>query len=102
MAKNKHAVAMDDKSGFKVKYRELRTQWDGVRTVENEFDEKHPQLTPASPGPDGQPLKDARPDNDDDSGVADWHFGEGLSNSTDDNTQIEDVGRWTMHHGAKT
>jgi hypothetical protein len=98
----KDAVAIDDISGFKVKYKDLKTQWDGVRTVAREFDEKHPQLTPATPGPDSRPLKDPRPDNDDDSGVPTWHLTEGLANTSDEDTQIEDVGRWTMHHGAKT
>lgn len=99
----KDALGIDDISGFQVKYKDLKTQWDGIRTVDSEFDTKHPQLTPATPGSDSRPLKDPRPSSDDDSAVASWHLLEGVgSNSQDADSQIEDVGRWTMHFGAST
>ena len=103
MSKQRHALAIDDISGFAVKHRDLRTTWNGLRTVNSEFDEKHPQLTPAKPGPDGLPLKDARPNKDDDSGVPSWHWLEGVGTNTfDKDSQIEDAGVYTMTFGATT
>ena len=44
--KGKHAVAIDDRSGFKVKYKNARTEWTGSRVDKSDFESKHPQLEP--------------------------------------------------------
>lgn len=105
--KGRRAKAIDDRSGFKVNYKDLKTEWNGRRVVRAEFETKHPALTPpVIDGREAEPLANPRLDNDDDSGVADWHLltGPGLpvSNNTTDSTQIEDLGRWDMTFGAKT
>ena len=56
--------AMSDISGFQVRYTQLRTTWDNLRVEEDEFDPKHPQLTPAKNVVDATALFNPRPDND--------------------------------------
>ena len=46
-ASGKKSNAMSDISGFKVKYKNLKTTWDNLRVEPEEFDPKQPQLTPA-------------------------------------------------------
>ena len=46
-AKGKKSVAISARSGFKVPYRSLKTTWDGLRVEPEEWEPKHPQLTPA-------------------------------------------------------
>ena len=57
---------MSDISGFKVKYRNLKTTWDNLRVEPEEFDPKQPQLTPAKNIIDATALFKPRPDNDPD------------------------------------
>ena len=63
-AKGKKSVAISDRSGFKVPYRSLKTTWDGLRVEPEEYEPKHPQLTPARKVVDATALFDPRPDND--------------------------------------
>jgi hypothetical protein len=56
--------AMSDISGFEVRYTQLRTTWDNLRVEADEFDPKHPQLTPAKNVVDATALFNPRPDND--------------------------------------
>ena len=63
-AKGKKSVAISDRSGFKVPYRSLKTTWDGLRVEPEEYEPKHPQLTPARNVVDATALFDPRPDND--------------------------------------
>tara|TARA_R110002110_G_scaffold44354_1_gene136726 strand:+ start:782 stop:2077 length:1296 start_codon:yes stop_codon:yes gene_type:complete len=56
--------AISDISGFEVRYTQLRTTWDNLRVEPEEFDPKHPQLTPAKNVTDATALYDPRPDND--------------------------------------
>ena len=105
--KGRYAKAMDDRSGFKVPYKDLKTEWNGRRVSRVEFETKHPALTPpVLDARESEPLADPRPDNDVDTAVPAWHLLTGpglpLSNTTTNNTQIEDLGRWTMHFGAAT
>ena len=46
-ASGKKSNAMSDISGFKVKYKNLKTTWDNLRVEPEEYDPKQPQLTPA-------------------------------------------------------
>ena len=66
-AKGKKSVAISDRSGFKVPYKSLKTTWDGLRVEPEEWEPKHPQLTPAKNVIDATALLDPRPDNDPDS-----------------------------------
>ena len=42
----KKAYFIDDRSGFKVKYKNARTEWTGSRVYKGDFESKHPQLEP--------------------------------------------------------
>jgi hypothetical protein len=63
-ATGKKAVAISDRSGFKIKHRDLKTTWDGLRVEKEEWEPKHPQLTPAKNVFDATALFKPRPDND--------------------------------------
>ena len=65
-ARGKKSNAMSDISGFKVKYKNLKTTWDNLRVEPEEYDPKHPQLTPAKNVIDATALFKPRPDNDPD------------------------------------
>ena len=55
-ATGKKSKAISDISGFKVNYPQLKTTWDNLRVEPEEFDIKHPQLTPAKNGFDATAL----------------------------------------------
>ena len=63
-ATGKKAIAISDRSGFKIKYNDLKTTWDGLRVEKEEWEPKHPQLTPAKNVFDATALFNPRPDND--------------------------------------
>lgn len=63
-AKGKKSYAISDISGFKVPYRQLKTTWDNLRVEPEEFEHKHPQLTPVKNIFDATSLLNPRPDND--------------------------------------
>ena len=63
-ASGKKSKAISDRSGFKVKYTDLMTTWDGLRVEREEYEPKHPQLTPAKNVIDATALLNPRPDND--------------------------------------
>lgn len=64
-AKGKDAWAIDDRSGFKIRYKDLRTEWTGLRVHKNEVEPKHPQLELGRLRGDAMTLENPRPDNDD-------------------------------------
>lgn len=66
-AQGKHSFLIDDVSGFKIRYKDARTQWNKLRVHKREFEERHPQEDPRPrlQTVDPQRLKDTRPDNDD-------------------------------------
>ena len=43
-AKGKHAVLISDRSGWKIKYKDARTEWTGARVSKFEWEAKQPQL----------------------------------------------------------
>jgi len=45
--KGKHAVAIDDRSGFKVKHKDLRKEWNGYMVHKSDWESKQPQLDPS-------------------------------------------------------
>ena len=63
-AKGRKSVAISDRSGFRVPYKNLRTEWNGSRVAPDEYEEKHPQLTPPKNVIDATTLFKPRPDND--------------------------------------
>jgi len=55
-AKGKKSYAISDRGGQRVRYTQLRTTWDGLRVAPDEWEPKHPQLTPAKNVIDAQQL----------------------------------------------
>ena len=62
-ATGKKSKAISDITGFKVNYSSLKTTYDNLRVEPEEFDPKHPQLTPAKNVVDATALFKPRPDN---------------------------------------
>lgn len=71
-SKGKHAYGICDRSGFKVRYSDLRTEWNGMRVHKSEYEEKHPSLERKSKLSFGDPapLRNPRIDNDNDGTVS--------------------------------
>ena len=65
-ASGKKSNAIGDRSGFKVKYKNLKTTWDGLRVEPEDWEPKQPQLTPAKNVIDATALFNPRPDTDPD------------------------------------
>ena len=65
-AKGKHAVLIDDRSGFKIKYKNARTEWTGFRVYKGDWEPKQPQLDPQNyiAGSEANILYKPRPDQD--------------------------------------
>ena len=65
-AKGKHAVLIDDRSGFKIKYKNARTEWTGFRVYKGDWEPKQPQLDPQNyiSGSGANILYKPRPDQD--------------------------------------
>lgn len=63
-ARGKRSQAISDRGGLKVKYTDLKTTWDGLRVSPEDWEPKHPQLTPAKNVVDATALFNPRPDND--------------------------------------
>ena len=65
-AKGKHAVLIDDRSGFKIKYKDARTEWTGFRVYKGDWEPKQPQLDPQNyiSGSEADILYKPRPDQD--------------------------------------
>ena len=61
-AAGKYATAISDRSGLEFPYNEMVKEWNGSLVHKSEYEPKHPQLERRHHKPDGQSLKDARPD----------------------------------------
>jgi len=61
-ASGKYAYGISDRSGFRYRLRDMRKEWNGLLVGKDEWEEKHPQLTPLRKRPDPEGLKDARPE----------------------------------------
>lgn len=59
------SVAIDDRSGFKEKHKNLKKEWTGMMVHKRDWEEKHPALTPIKVPADRKKVRNARPDNDD-------------------------------------
>lgn len=67
--KGKHAVAIDDRSGFKVKHKDLRKEWTGMMVHKSDWESKQAQLDPSKyfKNTGSNVLENPRPDNSNDS-----------------------------------
>ena len=63
-ASGKYAYGYSDRSGFRYKLSDMRTEWNGLKVGPDEYESKHPQLEPRSKPADAQALKDPRPNQD--------------------------------------
>jgi hypothetical protein len=63
-ARGKYSYGIDDRTGRKVRLRDLKREWGGVLVHKSEWEEKHPQLTPPKNINDPQVLRNPRPDID--------------------------------------
>ena len=63
-ATGRKSLAISDRSGFRVPYKNLRTEWNGLRVSPDDYDPKHPQLTPPKNITDATALYSPRPDKD--------------------------------------
>jgi hypothetical protein len=61
-ASGNKAYGISDRSGFRYRLREMRKEWTGALVGPDEFEEKHPQLTPTRHKSYPQALRDPRPD----------------------------------------
>lgn len=60
-ASNKNAYGICDRCGFRYGLRELRKEWNGLKTCPECFEPKHPQLEPILQPVDPEALRQARP-----------------------------------------
>ena len=61
-ASGKYAYGISVRSGFRYRLRDMRKEWNGLLVGKDEWEEKHPQLTPLRKRPDPEGLRDARPE----------------------------------------
>ena len=61
-ASNKNAYAICDRCGFRYGLRELRKEWNGLKTCPECYESKHPQLNPVRKVADPQAVREPRPD----------------------------------------
>jgi hypothetical protein len=54
--------AICDRCGLKYMYTQLRREWNGLRTCDDCWSMKHPQLSPIYPPTEPQALQNPRPD----------------------------------------
>tara|TARA_R100001510_G_scaffold53993_1_gene56161 strand:- start:2442 stop:2894 length:453 start_codon:yes stop_codon:yes gene_type:complete len=62
-ASGKDAYGISDRSGFRYRLRDMKTEWNGMKVGFDEYEEKHPQLEPRRRVVDPQALRDPRPEN---------------------------------------
>jgi len=61
-ASNKNAYGLCDRCGFRYGLRELRKEWNGLKTCPECYESKHPQLNPVNRVADPQAVREPRPD----------------------------------------
>ena len=60
-ASGKYAQFISDRSGAAFPYKEMVTEWNGLKVHTSEYEPKHPQLEPKPHGADPEGLPQARP-----------------------------------------
>jgi len=58
----RRAWGYSDRSGFRYRLKEMKTEWNGLKVGPDEYEAKHPQLEPNHPGPDPTALYQPRVD----------------------------------------
>tara|TARA_R110000765_G_scaffold56799_2_gene111915 strand:- start:42 stop:347 length:306 start_codon:yes stop_codon:yes gene_type:complete len=61
-ASGKNALGISDRSGFAYPLHKMKKEWNGLLVGYDEWEAKHPQLTPNRKVNDPQALKNPRPD----------------------------------------
>ena len=61
-ASGKYAFGISDRSGFRYKLKNMRKEWNGLLVGKDEYEEKHPQLTPSRVPTDPEAIRNARPE----------------------------------------
>ena len=61
-AQGKYAYRISDRSGFRYRIKDMKKEWNGSIVGYDEYEEKHPQLTPPRIRTDLEAIRDARPD----------------------------------------
>tara|TARA_R110000796_G_scaffold77872_2_gene174056 strand:+ start:1515 stop:2015 length:501 start_codon:yes stop_codon:yes gene_type:complete len=61
-AKGKYSYVTSDRSGFRYHKRDVRKEWNGLVVGRDEYDSKHPQLTPPKFFADPEAIRNARND----------------------------------------
>ena len=64
------AYGISDRSGFRYRLREMRREWNGLLVGSDEYESKHPQLTPPRNVTDSEAIRNPRPETH-----ADTYFG---------------------------
>tara|TARA_R100000005_G_C4977863_1_gene188620 strand:- start:96 stop:410 length:315 start_codon:yes stop_codon:yes gene_type:complete len=79
-AKGSKAYGICDITGFRYRLKDMKKTWDGLLVGPDQWDAKHPQLTPVRNVVDPQALKNPRPQEKDDntSFQVITNFGDGL------------------------
>jgi hypothetical protein len=60
-ASGSKAYGISDRSGFRYRLREMKKEWNGHLVGPDEYEAKHPQLTPPRNISDPQALRNPRP-----------------------------------------
>ena len=63
-ASGRYAYGYSDRSGFRYRLSEMRTEWNGSKVGPDEYESKHPQLEPSTNVIDPQALRNPRPNLD--------------------------------------
>lgn len=61
-ASGKHSYGISDRSGFRYRLMDMRVEWNGLKVGKDEYEPKHPQLTPRPVRADAEVLRNPRPD----------------------------------------
>lgn len=61
-ASGKYSYGISDRSGFRYRLRDMRREWTGLLVGPDEYESKHPQLTPPRNVVDAEALRNPRPD----------------------------------------
>lgn len=61
-ASDANAFGISDRSGFRYRLGEMKKEWNGLFVGPDEYEPKHPQLTPSKAPMDPQALRNSRPE----------------------------------------
>ena len=61
-ASDANAYGISDRSGFRYRLGDMKKEWNGLLVGPDEYEPKHPQLTPSKAPMDPQALRESRPE----------------------------------------